>query len=130
MELYNNNLSCAVTTYKYRGRVSVSTFGADPGKNEPFVHTVDFEESDPLVARGKALTWYKFTIEGLEREGKYFLPFASPEDFVLGKHAMYCVVVSFVICNGSDEDEYDLLGTDEQTMQDTLEIEELNHIFD
>lgn len=130
MELYNRNLDCAVTTYKYRGCVSVTTFGEDPGHHDPYYHTEDFEDPNPLIARSKALSWYKHTIAGLEREGRYFLPFASPDEFVLGKNAAYTVMVSFVICNGSDEDEYDLLGTDERTMNDTLELEELNHIFD
>lgn len=125
MELYNRNLDCAVTTYKYRGWVSVTTFGEDPGHHDPYYHTEDFEDSDMLKARTKAYNWYIETLAGLEREGKYFLPFASPEDFVSGKNAAYSVVVSLVICSGSEEDEYDLFGADDQTFEDTLEMEQM-----
>ncbi len=125
MEIYNRNLNCSVTTYKYRGYLSVTTFGADPGKNEPFYHSEDFECTNLLVAREKAINWFKQTIAGLKREGKYFLPFASPEDFIMGKNAAFSVVVSLVICQGVNEDEFDLLGTDDGTMEDTLELEDM-----
>lgn len=36
-----------------------------------------------------AIKWYKEREEGLIKEGRYFLPFASYQDFELGKNAAY-----------------------------------------
>jgi hypothetical protein len=126
MELFNNNISCAVTKYKYRGWVCVTTWGFDPEQREAVSHTEDFDVGDPLVARRAAIKWHNDTLAGLKREGRYFLPYASPKDFVHGKNAGFTILVSLVICNGSEEDEYDLLGTDDKTRDNTLEIEEMN----
>jgi hypothetical protein len=113
------------TKHKYRGNVFVTTFGLDPNKNEPFNHTVDFESPNLFDSREAGIKWYCETIKGLNREGKYFLPFASPSEYIEGKHAAYSVNLSLVETSDGDEYEYVLLGEDQDTMLDTLEIEKL-----
>lgn len=111
------------TKHKYRGFVLVTTFGKDPNKTEPFSYSIDFDNPQLDKAREEGIKWYQETIQGLEREGKYFLPFASPDEFELGKHAAYSVSLSLVETYGQEEYEYDLLGTDEDTMNETIEME-------
>jgi hypothetical protein len=112
------------TRHIYRGYVCVTTFGKDPNQSEPFSYTIDFDNAELIEARREGIKWFEETIQGIQREGKYFLPYASPEEFELGKHAAYSVILSLVEICGKEEYEYDLLGTDIQTMHDTLEIEE------
>lgn len=113
------------TKHLYRGYVSVTTFGLDPNKSEPFNNTVDFDYSDLLESREAGVKWYHETIEGLNRQGKYFLPFTSPSEYIAGKHAAYSVTLSLVESYDGDEYEYVLLGEDDESMDDTLEIEQL-----
>jgi len=109
--------------YKYRGDVFVTTFGLDPNKSEPFYETVDFELPSLLDSRKAGIKWYNETIQGLNREGKYFLPFASPSEYIPSKHSSYSVTLSLVEIFDGDEFEYVLLGEDDESMQETLEIE-------
>ena len=113
------------TKHKYRGNVFVTTFGLDPNKNKHFNHTVDFESPNLLDSREAGIKWYYETIKGLNREGKYFLPFASPSEYIEAKHAAYSVNLSLVETSDGEEFEYVLLGEDDESMQDTLEIESL-----
>ena len=78
-----------------------------------------------MDSREAGIKWYCETIKGLNREGKYFLPFASPSEYIEGKHAAYSVNLSLVETSDGDEYEYVLLGEDQDTMLDTLEIEKL-----
>lgn len=112
------------TKHKYRGNVFVTTFGLDPDKNEPFDHTVDFESPNLLESREAGVKWYCETIIGLNRVGKYFLPFASQSEYIEGKHAAYNVTLSLVETYNGEEYEYILLGDDEDSLNQTLEIEE------
>jgi len=112
------------TKHKYRGNVFVTTFGLDPNKNEPFNHTVDFDLPSLLDSRKAGIKWYNETIQGLNREGKYFLPFASPSEYIPGKHAAYSVSLSLVEIFDGDEFEDVLLGEDYDKMIETMEIEQ------
>jgi hypothetical protein len=112
------------TRHIYRGYVFVTTFGKDPKQSEPFSYTIDFDNPSLCEAKKEGIKWYQETMTGIEREGKYFLPYATPDEFVLGKHAAFTVTLSLVEICGNQEDEYTLLGTDLQTMQNTIEIEE------
>jgi hypothetical protein len=112
------------TKHKYRGNVFVTTFGLDPNKNEPFNHTVDFDLPSLLDSRKAGIKWYNETIQGLNREGKYFLPFASPSEYITGKHAAYSVSLSLVEIFDGDEFEDVLLGEDYDKMIETMEIEQ------
>jgi len=113
------------TKYIYRGFVMVTTFGLDPDKNDAFDDSIDFDFSYLMESREAGIKWYVETLKGLEREGKYFLPFASPSDFIKGKHAAYSVTLSLIEIFDYDEFEYILLGTDEDYLNSTLEMEEL-----
>ena len=112
------------TKHKYRGNVFVTTFGLDPNKNEPFNYTVDFDLPSLLDSRKAGIKWYNETIQGLNREGKYFLPFASPSEYIPGKHAAYSVSLSLVEIFDGDEFEDVLLGEDYDKMIETMEIEQ------
>jgi hypothetical protein len=112
------------TKHKYRGNVFVTTFGLDPNKNEPFNHKVDFDLPSLLDSRKAGIKWYNETIQGLNREGKYFLPFASPSEYIPGKHAAYSVSLSLVEIFDGDEFEDVLLGEDYDKMIETMEIEQ------
>jgi hypothetical protein len=96
----------------------------DENNTEPFTYDVIFNDKDLSISRQTGVDWFKQTIEGIERNGKYFLPYESPDKFVLGKHSCYSVVLSLVETNGIYESEYDLLGTDKETMMETMELEE------
>ena len=113
------------TKHKYRGFVSVTTFGLDPKKSKPFYESIDFDLPNLIESREEGIKWYYNTIEGLSREGKYFLPFASPSEYIPGKHAAYSVCLSLVENYDGEEFEYVLLGEDYETMLETLEIEKL-----
>ena len=113
------------TKHKYRGYVSVTTYGMDPNKTEPYSVTVEFEHPNLFDARREGIEWFKETVNGLDAIGQYFLPFAGPNEFVLGKNAAYSVCLSLVEIYDGDEYEYELLGTDMDTMNDTLELEDL-----
>jgi hypothetical protein len=121
---YSNNKP-QQTKYIYRGYVMVTTFGLDPGKNEAFEDDIDFDLPYLLESREAGIKWYVDTLKGLERQGKYFLPFASPSDFVEGKNAAYTVTLSFIEIFDGDEFEYTLLGTNEDYLNSTLEMEEM-----
>jgi len=112
------------TKHKYRGNVFVTTFGLDPNKSEPFYVTVDFELPSLLDSRKAGIKWYNETIQSLNREGKYFLPFASPSEYIPGKHAAYSVSLSLVEIFDGDEFEDVLLGEDYDKMIETMEIEQ------
>ena len=66
------------TTHKYRGSVLLTTFESDPEEHKSFDYEVDFDNPDLFQAREAGLKWYFETLEGIQREGKYYLPFASP----------------------------------------------------
>ena len=109
--------------YFYRGMVLVSTFGADPKKTEAFSHTENFEDSDLLTARQKAIGWWRDTQRGIDREGKYMLPYAGACDWKLGEHAMALITVSLVESTGSEEWEYTIIGGDDIEEEEALEME-------
>ena len=113
------------TKHYYRGHVFVTTFGLDENKTKPFSFDVTFDEKDLSVSRQNGIDWFRETIRGIEEKGSFFLPYSSPENFVDGKNSCYSVVLSLIEVSGVDEYEYDLLGTDEDTMLQTLEIEKL-----
>ena len=116
---------CLPTRHYYKGHVFVTTFGLDKNKTKPFSFDVSFNQKDLSIARENGIDWFNQTIKGIQERGSYFLPYASPKDFVDGKNSCYSVVLSLVEVSGGDEFEYDLLGTDNETMLETLEIEKL-----
>lgn len=121
---YSNNKP-QPTRYIYRGYVMVTTFGLDPGKNEAFEYNIDFDIPNLIESREAGIKWYVDTLKGIEREGKYFLPFARHPDFIPGKHAAYMVSLSLIEIIDSEDRIYILLSTDENYMDITLEMEEM-----
>ncbi|TAH40068.1 MAG: hypothetical protein EYC69_11700 [Bacteroidetes bacterium] len=111
------------TTYYYTVMEIVTTFGYDPGKNEQFVNVKDFKGSNLRRCREEAVEWYYERSRGLENAGGYFLPFASPENFVLGKNAVYSVFLSLIEVFEGNEYEYPLTGVEDETIMENLEIE-------
>jgi|SRR5690554_3397383 len=123
IELVNRNLEKTEPDYFYRVCEFVTTFGADEGKNEPFSHIEDFKGNDLHECKAKAEKYYWERLEGLGG-GKYFLPFAAPENFVLGKNAAFSITLSLVeYYNDSEYSEYPLIGEDDDTAADSREIE-------
>ena len=125
MELLNRNLYPQATSFSYSCWLHVTTFGADPGKHDSFSHTEYFNDDNLLEARAKAIQCYYDTLKGLKNEGKYFLPFASPTDFIMGQHAAYSLAVFMIHTYGDDIEEYALLGWDNDENEDTLEMEHM-----
>ena len=124
MNLDFKNLYPNPTTYSYSVYVHVTTFGADPGKHESYCHEEIFESENLLDARINAVEYYYQTLMGLMREGnKYFLPFAGPDEFELGKHAAFSLYLFFIHTWGDMVDEYCLLGGEEDEMVETRENE-------
>ena len=121
---YSNNKP-QPTRYIYRGYVMVTTFELDPGKNEAFEDDIDFDHPNLIESREAGIKWYVDTLKGIEREGKYFLPFARHPDFILGIHAAYMVSLSLIEIIESEDRMYILLSTDENFMDITLEMEEM-----
>ncbi|MFC2125551.1 hypothetical protein ACFLU5_12135 [Bacteroidota bacterium] len=102
--------------YFYRVHESVTTFGADPGKNEPISHTEEFKGDDLRKCREDAYKYYYERLLGLEEKGEYFLPFAAYKDFEKGKNAAYSIELSLVeyYPKAGEELEHPLLGGDEE----------------
>ncbi len=119
MELRNWNLEPQRKPYYfYRIIIFLSTERADNEKTEPFHDYKDFENADLLTCRNEAIEYYKEVIRGIEKNGRFFLPFASPKDFVLGQNANYMVQLLFVQHHDDDDEmEYPLTGDPDEIME-------------
>ncbi len=125
MNLDFTNIYPNPTTYSYSGWVFVTTYGEDPGNHEPFSHTEYFDCPNLLEARKAAINWYYDTLNGLIKEGSYFLPFTGPKDFEFGKNAAFSIGVFMVHSWGDQIDEFCLLGYDEDAIEETIEMEKI-----
>lgn len=109
--------------YFYRVYEFVTTFGADEGKHESFSHVEDFKGYDLLACRNSAYEYYQQRLNGLNN-GSYHLPFASPQEFQLGKHAAASIILSFVeIDSDGEEIEWSLAGDEENAIHESRELE-------
>lgn len=124
IEFINRNLEKTEPDYFYRVTEFVTTFGADPGKNEPFITDgEDFKGNDLLKCKNDAEKYYWERLQGFENT-KYFLPFAAPENFERGKNAAFSITLSLVeFYNEEEQYEYPLLGEDEETTSEGQELE-------
>lgn len=114
------------TTYHYQVEEFVTTFGKDPGKNKPFSHTEYFRNDDLKIARKEAMEYYKKRLEGFEKTGKYFLPFASAKNFVTGQNAAYSIFLHFVEVNDIHEEIFHTIaGEDPDEVRESIEIERI-----
>lgn len=122
-EFINRNLEKTEPDYFYRVSEFVTTFGKDEGKNEPFSHEQDFKGNDLLKCKTDAEKYYWERLEGLEN-GKYFLPFAAPKDFVFGETSAFSITLSLIeYYNDDNFIEHPLIGEDEETTAESKEIE-------
>lgn len=125
IEFVNRNLEKTEPDYFYRVSELVTTFKADPGKNEAFDHTEEFKGNDLLKCKTEAEKYYWERFEGLE-DGRYFLPFAAPKDFEIGKNSAFSITLSLVEYYNEDyQYEHILIGEDEKTVSEGNEIEML-----
>lgn len=118
------------TEFFYRVTEYVTTFNKDKGANEPFENVTEFKDHNLSKCRDEAVKWYNDRLAGLEKEGKYFLPFASPKDFKEGENAAFSinlalVEVSLVEDSEVVEIEHYLAGESEEDIQEGREQEEM-----
>ena len=101
----------------------IAVFMSTLGKEEPFDFTEQIVKYDLNEARQEAIKRFNEIQKGILDHGTYFLPFASPADFVKGKNACFSISLSFVSeCDGEVE-KYVLHGEDEVTHKESLEFE-------
>lgn len=123
-EFINRNLEKTEPDYFYTVTQLVTTFGKDDAKNEPFIYTERFQGNNLLKCKTQAEKYYYEKLSGLENNGKYFLPFAAPKDFVLGENAAFSITLSLIEYYTDDNNlEYPLLGEDDETIQENRIIE-------
>jgi hypothetical protein len=114
------------TNYYYQVDEFVTTFGKDPGKNKPFSHTEFFRHNDLHEARKCAFEYYKQRLNGFEKNGGYFLPFASPENFVEGKNSNYSITLYLVeVGETVGEIFHPIAGEDTDEVRESLELEKM-----
>ena len=104
---------------------SVTTFERDPGKNEPFFHDEAFRGPDLIECARNATRHYWERLEGMSSR-KYFLQFAAPSDFILGKNAAFSITMIFVVVEvtskGQREQLYSLLGEERSETAEGWEV--------
>ena len=110
--------------YFYRVEEFLTTFGKDKEQNEPITHTQEFRENGILARREDAYKYYEGRLQGIEEKGRYFLPFASPEDFKAGENSAFSIWLSFVEVIDGNEYEHILEGEDEEECNESLEYEQ------
>ena len=124
IEFVNRNLEKTEPDYFYLVREFVTSFQMDEGKNEPFSHEQKFEGKDLLKCKTEAEKYYWERLDGFKKGGKYFLPFAAPQNFEFGKNAAFSITLSLVEYYTDDKYfEYPLIGEDEETTAESIEIE-------
>lgn len=124
IEFVNRNLEKTKPDYFYLVEEFVTTFKMDEGKNDPFSHDQKFDGKNLLKCKTDAEKYYRQRLKGLEG-GSYFLDFASPQDFKLGKNAAFSIVLSLVEYYHEDNFiMHPLLGEDEESIAESIEIEE------
>ncbi len=114
------NTEFGLEKYYYQIDVMVSTMGI----TDSFTHIEYFKDINLLKAREDAFNRYPEILEGIEKEGKYYLPFASPEDFVYGKNACYSVTLSFVEETENGIEIHEIEGEEEHIVEAGLDYEE------
>lgn len=110
--------------YFYEVSFTVTTGEGDEGKS--FSHVEKFEGRDLKKCRKAAEAYYYEKMTGFENgTAKFFLPYAAPEEFELGKNATHSIELSLIEYYNEDKFyEYPLLGQDEETTIYSHETEE------
>lgn len=120
--------------YYYQVQMFMSTIcltipQAIEGITDPsFHHEENFKGNDLMRCKSEAENYYREQLEALEREGKFRLPFATPQDFKLGENATFSITLYFVHSYPSGEEHlFPILGEDDETLEEGREIE--NEVF-
>jgi hypothetical protein len=119
MQLERGHLQMGEGQYYYRVDVFITTFNVF----EPYVHTEIFEMDNLNKARENALHRADELISILVKQGMFFLPFARPEEFVLGENTCYSVTVYIVELTDDFYFEYPIFGEDEFRTEEALRFE-------
>ena len=123
IEFGNINPYKSEPDYFYRVFEIVTTFKADHGQHDPYSHTQDFKGRDLGKSKRQAEKYYNERLLGFEN-GSYFLPFESPENFELGKHAAHSLVLSLVEHYAADDEiEHILIGENEEAILESKQVE-------
>jgi hypothetical protein len=119
MQLERGHLQMGEGQYYYRVDVFITTFIVF----DPYVDTEIFEMDNLNKARENALHRADELISILIKQSMFFLPFATPEEFVLGENACYSVTVSIVVQSDGSHIEYPIFGEDEFRTEEALRFE-------
>jgi hypothetical protein len=108
----------------YRVGEYVQTLVTNPDEMESFSNEKDFKDKNLLVAKKEAEEYYKKRLKGF-RGGKFFLPYAGPDEYVLGENSAFSIYIAFVElhANGEESEHYlcDYSGKDHQA--ESIELE-------
>jgi hypothetical protein len=122
-----------ITEFFYRVYELVTTFDTDGIKNGSFSHDEDFKGNDLLLCRTEAEKYYWERLSEV-KNGKYLLPFASPQDFAEGKHAAFSLTFSLIeLQPNGNELEHPLFGETKYEVAQCITnekalLKELGHI--
>lgn len=108
-----------MTHFFYQVEEFASTFGNDQYGHEPFSYTRVFKDKDPLIAREKALDWYRERMRWYAAAGGYFLRWGAPGD----EGAAHSITLNLV----TSMFEYPIFGGDEEEVEDARDLEQ--HLF-
>lgn len=105
----------------------IEVFVSTNGLHEPYTHIEQITDIDLYLARKKAINKYIEIEKGLIASGKFYLPYASPAEFVYGKNANYSMILSLVHEYGDRTEKYELVGADDVSHNEAKEFE--SYIF-
>lgn len=114
------------TEYYYRIDEFVTTFGADPGKNDSMDNSEIVKDADLKKAQEKAIKFYLERLMGLNKKGRYFLPFSNAKEFKTGENAAMSIQLYLMEKHPSEPFpyEYAVLGESTEDMEYGWELEE------
>jgi hypothetical protein len=93
-------------SFYYLVEVYISTFNV----YESYVHSEVIRCEDLMEAREKAHKRREELISNLEKQGMFFLPFASQQNFVQGENACYSVDLFLIHDIDGEEDIHAIIG--------------------
>lgn len=90
----------------------------------PYSHIEKFESDNLLEARERAFQRYEILLSMVQKQGRFFLPFASRENFVKGENASYLAQIYLIEeIRGEIDEIYIIRGGDEKTTLEALQSE-------
>ena len=113
------NTQKGLELYHYEVEIYFNTYN----EFAPYSHIEKFESGNLLEAREKAFERYEILLSMVQKQGRFFLPFASPENFVKGENASWAAFIMLIEKNGEEEEIYTIKGQDEKTTLEALNSE-------